>query len=124
MVEGERPTFNTLNIQMICQSTSGITPMFVSGGTPALYGNAPVLQKPKSRVKIIVNSGGQVYAGIPDGPWGKIGTYFTSVSANGDPSQARVNDGDVQIGDILFWISVVTGFDIDTTDRIDYEYLI
>jgi hypothetical protein len=120
-----RPTFNTLNIQMMCQSTSGLTPLFVSGGTPALQNNVGVLQKPRSRVKVTVNAGTLVYCGKPSlDPDSRYGCYFTSVADNGNPTLARVNDGDVQLGDILFWIANIAGFDIDTTDRIDYEYFI
>ena len=116
LVEEERPTLNTLNIQMIANITSGY-------GSLATV--TPVLQKPKSRVKIIINGGGVVYCGKPDqDPDGHtFGCYFTSVIDNGDDTKARVNDGDVQLGDLLYWTGR-SGFDLDVTDRIDFEYFI
>lgn len=116
LVERERPTLNTLNIQMIANITSGY-------GSLATV--TPVLQKPKSRVKVYINGGGMVYCGKPDqDPDGNtFGCYFTSVLANGDDTQARVNDGDVQIDDLLYWTGR-SGFNLDVTDRIDLEYFI
>jgi len=110
-----RPTFNTLNRNMMARD---ITP----GLDNQLALTVPVQQIPKSRIKITVNNGGFVQAGIPDGSY--IGSYFTSVADNGDPAKARVNDGDVQIGDMLYWIGSIAGFDLDSTDYLDYEYLI
>lgn len=117
IVKDERPTLNTLNIQMIAEVTT-------QRGDLATV--TPVLQKPKSRVKVTVNASTYVYCGRPDmDPDGfTFGCYFTPVSAAGDENQARVNDGDVEMGDLLYWIPQNCGFDLDTTDRIDYEYLI
>lgn len=110
-----RPTFNTLNKNMMCLDiTPGVDNQLATG--------VPVQQIPKSRIKIIVNNGGFVHAGVPDGVY--IGCYFTSSTDNGDPTKARVNDGDVQLGDLLYWIGSVAGFDVDSTDYLDYDYLI
>ena len=110
----DRPTFNTLNIQMMARTT---------GNRGDLATDDVVLQKPRSRVKVIINAGGVVYAGFPSGST-TIGCYFTSPTDNGDESKARINDGDVQLGDKLYWIGDNTGFELDVTDRIDYEYFI
>lgn len=117
IVKDERPTFNTENIQMMAQVAT------VRGD---LATTNPVTQQPKSRIKVTINAGTYVYCGRPDmDPDGfTFGCYFTSAVAAGDENQARVNDGDVQIGDLLYWIPQNAGFDLDTTDRIDYEYLI
>jgi hypothetical protein len=116
LVEEERPTLNTLNIQMMANVTAGY-------GSLATV--TPVLQKPKSRIKVYINGGGMVYAGKPslDPDGHTFGCYFTSPEANGDDIQARVNDGDVQLGDLLYWTGR-SGFDLDVTDRIDLEYFI
>ena len=106
-------TFNTMNFQMAANTTS------VDGD---LATNTAVLQVPKSRVRVYLNAGGQVYAGIPDGS--NIGCYFTSAADNGNISKARANDGDVQKGDKLYWIGSVSGYQLDVTDRIDLEYLV
>lgn len=114
-VNDNRPTFNTLNKNMVCLDiTPGVDNQLATG--------VPVQQIPKSKVKIIVNNGGFVHAGVPDGVY--IGCYFTSPTDNGDPTKARVNDGDVQIGDLLYWIGSIAGFDVDSTDYLDYDYLI
>lgn len=110
-----RPTFNTLNINMMCLD-------IVSGVDYQLSCSTPVLQIPRSRIKVNVNNGGYVQAGVPDGI--HVGCYFTSSDDNGDPIKAGVNDGDVQVGDLLYWIGSVAGFDLDSTDYLDYEYLI
>jgi len=107
--------FNTLNVNMMCRD---LTP----GINNQLALSTPVLQIPKSKIKIMVNNGSFVHAGIPDGI--HTGCYFTSSTDNGDPTKARVNDGDVQIGDFLYWIGSVAGFDLDSTDYLDFEYLI
>ena len=116
LVKDERPTLNTLNIQMIANVTTGY-------GSLATV--TPVQQKPKSRVKVIINGGGVVYAGKPslDPDMHTFGCYFTSAADNGDDTKARINDGDVQLGDKLYWTGR-SGFDLDVTDRIDLEYFI
>jgi len=106
-------TFNTLNFQMDANTTTADGDLATS---------ISVLQAPKSRIKVILNAGGQVYAGFPDGL--NIACYFTSPTDAGDPALARQNDGDVQQGDLLYWIGSVVGYQLDVTDRIDYEYLI
>ena len=115
LVVNDRPTFNTLNIQMMANVTS-------TNGDLAT--NVDVLQKPKSRVKVTVNAGTLVYCGKPSLNPLTYGCYFTSVTDNGDPTLARVNDGDVQKGDLLYWLGDVCGFQLDETDRIDLEYFI
>jgi len=106
-------TFNTLNFQMAANTTTA---------DGDLATNTAVIQTPKSRVRVYLNAGGQVYAGIPDGL--NIGCYFTSATDNGDITKARANDGDVQKGDKLYWIGSVSGYQLDVTDRIDLEYLV
>jgi hypothetical protein len=113
LTKNERPTLNTLNIQMMANTTAA---------DGDLATDTPVLQSPRSRIKVVVNGGGVVYAGFPDAS--TIGCYFTSVEDNGDPTKARINDGDVKIGDKLYWIGGVCGFELDTTDRLDFEYFI
>ena len=120
----DRPTFNTLNHYMIANSISGNFQLATA---------VPILQQPKSSIKIIVNQSTFVYCGkptftssptLPDRP---IGCYFTSPTDNGDPLLARMNDGDVQINDQLYWI--IDWYDspnypLDTTDTLDFEFLI
>lgn len=116
ITSNERPTFNTLNRNMMCLD---ITP----GVDFQLACSTPILQIPRSRVKITINNGGTVQAGIPDNT-DRFGCYFTSVADNGDPTKARSNDNDVQIGDQIWWVGSVAGFDVDSTDYIDFDYLI
>jgi len=137
IMAGDRPTFNTLNHYMMAN--------YVTGNTlPALQNGQFVAQKPKSSIKIIVNQGSFVYCGKPDfilsGStyvfYSPVGCYFTDPQYNGDPSKARTNDGDVQYGDVLYWIvhwanedkdNPLGGRDnypLDLTDTIDFEYLI
>jgi hypothetical protein len=114
-LSNDRPTFNTLNIQMMANNTQ-------TNGDLAT--NTAVLQKPKSRIKIIVNGGTIVYCGKPELNPITYGCYFTSQIDNGNPALARINDGDVQKGDLLYWLGDVCGFWLDDTDYIDYDYLI
>jgi hypothetical protein len=111
----DRPTFNTLNIQMMANFTSN---------DGDLATNDPVFQKPKSRIKVSINAGTLVYCGKPSLNPTTFGCYFTSPTDNGNPTLARINDGDVQKGDLLYWLGSVSGYQLDVTDRIDYEYLI
>ena len=125
----ERPTFNTLNHYMMAN--------YVTGNTQEALQFERVAQQPRSSIKVIVNQGTFVYCGKPNvilsGStyifYSPIGCYFTSSTALGDPLQARNNDGDVEIGDILYWISDWNGsgtlnYTLDVTDTIDFEYLI
>jgi hypothetical protein len=115
LVKPERPTLNTTNLNMwACDIIPGVDFQLISGAT--------VSQVPKSRIEVIVNGSSHVPCGYPDGLY--IGCYFTSVEDNGDPLKARVNDGDVQLGDNLYWIGSVAGFDLDSTDMLDYNYLV
>lgn len=107
------PTFNTLNRNMLGLA---VTSDF------ELATNSVVQQKPLSRIEIIINGNIHIENGIPDGI--NIGCYFTSAVDAGDITKARVNDGDVQLGDQLYWIGTVAGFDIDDNDKIDFNYLI
>lgn len=129
----ERPTFNTLNHYMMADYVTGNT-------VPALqspYTSQCVLQQPKSSIKIVINQGAFVYCEIPDVVlsgstyyfYSPVGCYFTSQAADGDPLQARANDGDVQLGDVLYWIanwngSGTSNYQLNVTDTIDFEYLI
>lgn len=114
IVRPERPTFNTLNRNMMCRD---IAP----GVDYQLATTTPIQQAPKSRVEVIVNGTTHISCGFPDGLG--IGCYFTSVADAGDSTKARINDGDVQLGDQLYWIGSVAGFDIDSTDYLDFSYL-
>ena len=134
-----RPTLNTMNRYMRVNRVIDHNCQLVECG--------PVAQIPKSLVKVLVNQGGFVYCGktiftvggdpftwplstgttltffIPNG------CYFTSPADTGNPYQARVNDGDVQIGDLLYWIVDWNGngepnYPLDVTDTLDFEYLI
>lgn len=109
------PTFNTLNRNMMCMDiTPGVDYQLATGRL--------VEQIPLSRIEVILNGSSHISCGIPDGI--SIGCYFTSEADNGDPDKARVNDGDVLLGDQLYWISSVAGIDIDSTDYLDFDYLI
>lgn len=108
------PTFNTLNRNMMCIDITPNVDNQLATGTP-------ILQKPLSRVEVIVNGSSHISCGVPDGI--SIGCYFTTVADGGDPTKARVNDGDVQLGDQLYWIGSVAGFDVDSTDYLDFDYL-
>jgi len=108
------PTFNTLNRNMLCLDT---TP----GIDNQLALSEVIIQKPRSRIEVILNGSTHISCGIPDGV--HIGCYFTSAIDAGDPAKARVNDGDVQIGDQLYWIGSVARIDINSTDFIDFDYL-
>jgi hypothetical protein len=108
------PTFNTLNRHMTCRN---ITP----GIDYQLATTIPVQQAPKSRVDVIVNGSIHISCGVPDGI--SIGCYFTSVAEAGDPTKARVNDGDVQLGDQLYWIGSIVGFYVDDTYYLDFNFL-
>lgn len=114
IVKPDRPTFNTLNRNMMCRD-------IVPGVDYQLATTTPIQQVPKSRVEVIVNGSSHISCGIPGG--NGIGCYFTSVADAGDPTKARVNDGDVQLGDQLYWIGSVAGFDVDSTDYLDFDYL-
>lgn len=114
IVRPDRPTLNTLNRNMICRD-------IVPGVDYQLATVTQILQAPKSRIEVIVNGSSHVSCGVP-GDNG-IGCYFTSVADAGNPALARNNDGDVQTGDQLYWISSVAGFDIDSTDYLDFDYL-
>lgn len=108
------PTVNILNRNMQCND---ITPSVDN----QLAINTLVLHIPLSRIEVIFNNITHVPCGYPDGLI--IGCYFVPVEAEGDPSYARLNDGDVQKGDQLYWISSVAGFDIDSSDSLSFEYL-
>lgn len=108
-------TFNTLNRNMRCLDiTPGVDNQLVTLST--------VAQIPISRIDVIVNGSTHISCGVPDGL--DIGCYFTSAEDAGDVTKARINNGDVQLGDQLYWIGSIAGFDPDSTDWIDFDYLI
>jgi hypothetical protein len=113
IVRSERPTFNTMNRNMMC---SDVTADYQLATT------TPILQSPTSRVEAIINGNSHISCGIPDGIY--IGCYFTSTLDNGNPAKARANDGDVQLGDQLYWIGSIAGFNLTSTDYLDFDYLI
>jgi hypothetical protein len=108
-----RPTFNTMNRNMLANIT-------VTDGDLAL--NTVVQQQPTSRVEVIVRGSSHISCGYPDGS--NIGCYFTSVTDAGDPTKARINDGDVMLGDQLYWIGSIANFNLDDTDYLDFDFLI
>lgn len=110
------PTFNTLNRNMVCLD-------IIPNVDDQLVLVTGVEQIPRSRIEVIVNGSTHVSCGFPS-PGNGIGCYFTSVADAGDRTKARINDGDVQYGDQLYWVSSEVQFDISSTDWIDYEYLI
>ncbi len=114
IVRPYRPTFNTLNRNMQCID---ITPNVDF----QLATTTPIQQQPTSRVEVIVNGASHITCGFPDA--NSVGCYFTSVADNGNPIKSRVNDGDVQLGDQLYWIGTIAGFDVDSTDYLDFDYL-
>lgn len=115
--------FNTLNKYMMPNDITSNYQLAI---------NDVVLQQPKSAVKVIVNTSTYVYCGKPTflnppNPDRPIGCYFTSPEDNGDVTKARVNDGDVQIGDKLYWIlqwSDDTNYELASDDSVDFEFLI
>lgn len=115
--------FNTLNKYMM---PNDITANY------QLALNDVVSQQPKSSVKVIINTSTYVYCGKPTfsnppNPDRPIGCYFTSPEDNGDVTKARVNDGDVQIGDKLYWIlqwADDTNYELASDDSVDFEFLI
>ena len=111
------PTFNTMNRNMRCLD---ITP----GIDFQLALTDLVAQQPRSRVEVIVNGSSHVSCGKPP-VLGNVdfGCYFVPNGAGSSISNARVNDGDVQLGDQLYWIGSVATFYVDSTDWIDYDFL-
>ncbi len=118
-----RPTFNTLNRNMWCRD---ITPNADPWTNPQLVSTTPIQQQPTSRVEVIIRGSSHIECGLPTLPIeaNQYGCYFTSVAAAGDPYQARVNDGDVMLGDQLYWVGYTAGFDVESTDMMDFSYLI
>jgi hypothetical protein len=117
------PTLNTLNRNML--GNSGTTIGADPWSNPVLATFTPVMQQPLSRVDVIIRGTTHVECGKPISPLSAnpYGCYFTSPSEAGNPDYARVNDGDVQIGDLLYWVSYTANFDLDDTDWIDLSYL-
>ena len=133
IVRPDRPTFNTLNHYMMADYVTGNTQHALQSPTTS----GSILQQPKSSVKVIVNQGAFVYCGKPNVVlsgstymfYSPVGCYFTTPAAAGDPFQAKNNDGDVQLGDVLYWVvswngSGTLNYALDVTDSIDFEYLI
>ena len=108
-----RPTFNTMNRNMMAN---------IIIADFQLATNSLVQQQPTSRVEVIVNGSSHISCGIPDGV--SIGCYFVPNGYGSSVSNARINDGDVKIGDQLYWIQSVAGFYLEDTDYLDYDYLI
>jgi hypothetical protein len=109
------PMLNILNRNMICRDDMGTE-------DHKLATDAVVQQQPLSRVEVIVNGSIHITCGLPNTPG--IGCYFISPLDVGDLSKARRNDGDVKIGDQLYWIGSVANFYLDSTDYLDYDYLV
>jgi hypothetical protein len=67
-------------------------------------------------------------------PQGKIDVYVNGLSATTGPGKdcyfsadngitAKV-DGEERMGDKLFWNGLISGYDLETTDKIDFDYII
>lgn len=124
MTKNERPTINTLNRNMMCLDCSFDGDPWT---TPELVTTTQIIQKPRSRVQVIINGSSHIECGKPTTPLsGNIyGCYFTSVADAGDPDKARVNDGDVELGDQLYWVGYTANFALENgSDYVDLEFLI
>lgn len=106
------PTFNILNRNMPCKTTTQ---------DYELATDVVVQQKPLSRIDVIYNGLIHVYCGYPGEL--NVGCYFISPDDKDDITKSRRNDGDVEIGDQLYWIGSVAGFELSDTNQIDLNYL-
>lgn len=99
--------FSSTNLNMICKNTS------IDGDLACddFINSRPIM---KSQVKVFINGvevnvGGKVYP---------FDCYFSYDNGN----TIRLS-GDERIGDKLYWNNSISGYNLDTTDLIDFVYL-
>jgi len=118
LVKVNTPTLNTLNLNM------NVYPYFIPGIDYQLATTAAVLQPPKSRIEVIMRGVSYYCANPNNDPNHSVACYFSPESSDiSNPANARNNDGDVKLGDHLYWIGSRAGFDLIDGDFMDFNYL-